>query len=263
MLRFSCSKIQLAAIGIAFLLFGFAVLALGAEDPVKPIRDTYEGGDFNQAEFLALKALQHTENLTSSQVLEIQKLLAFCYVALDDTASAISEFLQVLEANPRLTLAPLYISPKIIAVFDEAKRQYRLKPAKKETVTEGSIRLSASLYSLLLPGWGQMRKGQRSRGYVFMATEAVAIGSCIALIVMTENAHDDYTHETQPPKIEDSYDRYRTTFRLRNVAGIVAAAVYTAAFLDCLYGPAPRLHPSLSYRSNPYPMARASLTLDF
>jgi hypothetical protein len=245
------------------LLLGFSLLVWAADDPVQPIRDAYDNGDFNQAEFLALKALQRPENLTSSQVIEVRKLLAFCYVALDDTASAMSEFMKVLEANPKLTLAPLYISPKIISVFEEAKRQYKLKPHTKEVQTPENICLNAAWHSLLIPGWGQFKKNQPNRGYIFMATQTAALGSWIGLMVMTENAHNDYLNETNPSQMNNKFDRYQTTLRVRNTVGIFALTVYVASFLDCLYGPEPRIQPTFSYQFDHATTPRIGLTYNF
>jgi len=263
MLYLSYPNTQRLTVLIVGLLFGFTVLALGADDPVKPIRDFFDSGDFNQAEFLALKALQHPDNLTSSQVIEVRKLLAFCYVALDDTTSAIGEFLRVLDANPKLTLAPLYISPKIIAVFEDAKRQYRLKPSTKEVQTPESLRLNAALHSLIVPGWGQIKKNQHNRGYFFMATQGIALGSWIGLILLTENAHDEYLNATNPSRMDDKFDRYQTTLRVRNGMGIFALTVYIASFFDSLYGPAPRLKPTFSCQINSNTTARIGLTYNF
>ena len=263
MLYLSFPNTRRLTVLVVGLLFGFTVLTMGADDPVKPIRDYFESGDFNQAEFLALKALQHPDNLTSSQVIEVRKLLAFCYVALDDTTSAIGEFIRVLDANPKLTLAPLYISPKIIAVFEEAKRQYRLKPPTKEILTPESVRLNAALHSLIIPGWGQIKKGQHSRGYFFMTTQGIALGSWIGLMVLTDNAHDDYLNETHTSRIDDKFDRYQTTLRVRNGVGLFALTVYVASFLDCLYGPEPRIQPTFSCQFNHTATPRIGLTYNF
>jgi tetratricopeptide (TPR) repeat protein len=217
-------------------------VAVGADDVVLTIREAYEEGDIDRAEFLALKALQRTEELTIQELLEVHKLLAFCYVALDDRQSAIDEFLEVLELNPKLNLDPRYVSPKIITVFDVAQQQYRDRPKDKELQpTPESISLQASMYSLVVPGWGQIKKGQPTRGYAFMTAQLVTLGSWIGLAILTNSLGEDYRSETNLARINDRYHDYKTALRWRNGVGLTALAVYAASFFDALYGPEPQV----------------------
>jgi len=235
-----------------------------SDDLVTPIREAYEGGDFNRAEYLALKALQNPRALRPEEIIEVHKLLAFCYVAMDDRQAAINEFLQVLERNPRLSLEPLYVSPKIIEVFNAAKSQFQARPRTEEALnTKERVRLRASLSSLLLPGLGQLHKGQPFRGYALMSAEGVSLGAWIALIVITNQRRDDYRTQTVPSKIEDSYDSYKTAVRWRNAMGIAAVSVYVVSFLDTLYGPAPEPSVYLSLNRSSDSAPCLTLTIPF
>ena len=49
------------------------------------------------------------------------RFLAYCYVALDERERAMDAFQQALRTDPNLTLDPVYVSPKIIDVFEEVK----------------------------------------------------------------------------------------------------------------------------------------------
>ena len=55
------------------LVIAYTPPPLCADDVVAPIRDSYEEGDFNHAEYLALKALQNVQMLSSQEILEIHK----------------------------------------------------------------------------------------------------------------------------------------------------------------------------------------------
>jgi hypothetical protein len=249
---------------ILYLLFAFAISGSFAGDAVAPIQDAYEEGNFSQAEYLALKALQNIKTLNREETIEIHKLLAFCYVAMDDHHSAISEFMEVLQRNPRQTLDPLYVSPKIIEVFNEAKAQFRLKPATEDqSNTSERMCLNASLHSLLLPGLGQIKKEQPIRGYAFMAAQGITIGAWVGLIFYTNNQRDDYREQTSPSKIEDSYQNYKTALCWRNGMGLAALAVYIGSFLDTLYGPKPHITTSLSLNSSPTSTLCLTLTIPF
>jgi hypothetical protein len=249
-------NLPLVASILICLLIVSGTTRLFADDTVSAIRNAYEEGNFTHAEYLALKALQNPKQLSPEDVLEVHKLLAFCYVALDDRPSAIHEFLEVLDRNPRMTLDPLYVSPKIIEVFNAAKVQFQSRPRPKETFNPADrIRLEASMRSLLLPGLGQLHKGQSTRGYAFMAAQGITLGAWIGLVIITDNRKDDYHSQTDPAEIDASYQDYKTAFRLRNGAGIAAIAVYVGAFLDALYGPSPHIT-ATAYINHPPASAR-------
>lgn len=245
------------------ILFGCTMVAIGAEDVVAPIKQAYDEGDIDQAEYLALKALQHPESLTSHHVQEIHKLLAFCYVALDERESAKAEFTKVLEINPRMTLDPVYVSPKIISVFEDAQQEFRTKPPEEKTFNPKAEQLRASVRSLILPGWGQWEKGQKTRGYVFLAAQGITLGAWIGLAVHTNSLRDDYRSKTMPGEIESSYQDYKDAMRYRNVMGIAALVIYAGAFFDTLYGPAPESPAIFSMQVDRTGTPRVALTIAF
>ncbi len=253
----------LVVVVYCILFFVCTLVAVGAEDVVEPIQQAYDEGDIDQAEYLALKALQHPESLTFDQVQEIHKLLAFCYVALDDRESAKAEFLEVLEINPRMTLDPMYVSPKIISVFEEAQREFRTRPPEEKTFDPKAVQLRASLRSLILPGWGQWKKGQRTRGYVFLAAQGITLGAWIGLAVHTNSLRDDYRSKTIPGEIESSYQDYKDAMRFRNVMGIAALVIYVGAFFDTIYGPAPEPPTAFSMQVDRTGTPRVALTIAF
>ena len=239
----------------AFILFALLIYsapALSDENIVLSIRQAYEEGDINQAEFLALRALKQANTLSQQELLEVHKLLAFCYVASNDNESAISEFMEVLELNPRLILDPLYVSPKIINVFEETKVRFRNRPIEKqESLTLERVRLTASMHSLVLPGWGQWTKGQRTRGYVFLTTQGVTLGTWLGMMIIVDHRYNEYHDQTDPVKIENAYRDYKTAVQWRNAMGLSALAVYVGSFLDTLYGPDPLIQPSMSIGDSP------------
>lgn len=255
---------RLVVVVIIGIILGCTTFAWGDDNIVLSIRQAYEEGNIDQAEFLALKALKQPQNLSSQELLEVHKLLAFCYVALDDHESAISEFFDVLDLNPRLTLDPVYVSPKIIEVFETAKVQYQSDVATREKpITPQQVRLNASMHSLIVPGWGQIKKGQPTRGYAFMAAQGITLGAWIGLVFITNDRQDEYQNQTVESKIEDNYQDYKSALRWRNSMGLAALVVYISSFLDTLYGPEPHLTTSLSVGYNPTSTPCVTLTIPF
>ncbi len=72
----------------------------------------------------AVDNLERAVELGLSQKDDISKahrFLAYCYVALNEREKAKDSFHKALRVDPDLTLDPVYVSPKIIEVFEEVK----------------------------------------------------------------------------------------------------------------------------------------------
>lgn len=107
-------------------------------------------------------------------------------------------------------------APDITPVFDdfEVTRQYNQVP----------------LAMSLVPGLGQIRKGQKAKGYAIMGTEAVVIGSIIYFAVEA-NRYEKLGREN--PGAESSFDNKASFFRAaRNVALVIGGGLYLYNLLD-------------------------------
>jgi LysM repeat protein len=72
----------------------------------------------------AVKNLQRAVTLglgAKENMSKAQRFLAYCYVALDQRENAKDSFRQALKVDPDLQLDPVYVSPKIIEIFEEVK----------------------------------------------------------------------------------------------------------------------------------------------
>ncbi|MBO5703898.1 MAG: hypothetical protein J6R91_04950 [Bacteroidaceae bacterium] len=90
----------------------------------------------------------------------------------------------------------------------------------------------------LVPGWGQMYKGSKTRGIVILAAEVAAIGG----IIFTENERASYESKMlSQPKFAKQYkskvDNYETA---RNCCIGVAAAIYIYNLIDAAVSPGAR-----------------------
>jgi len=105
------------------------------------------------------------------------------------------------------------------------------------------------LRSALLPGWGQLYKGSRTKGICIIGGEALFIGG----IVATESLRASYVkmlNETHSAEQIRAYSRDADTMEnFRNVCITAAAALYLYNLIDAIAAPgAPRLIPPRTSR---------------
>lgn len=199
-------------------------------------QEAYASGDYAGAEFRALKALHDESEIGQWREAELRELLGFVYVARGQRDLALKEFYQVLKLVPSWQLDPLEISPKIVEVFEEARRAYvewKLRPPA-ERLSAADLRLAAAWRSLVLPGWGQFFKGQKVRGTGIAAAQFITLAALAVLQIEVNRQHDSYM-EKEGHAAVGAYDDYTRTWRARNIIGYLAVGIYVAAYLDALY----------------------------
>jgi hypothetical protein len=101
---------------------------------------------------------------------------------------------------------------------------------KSFTYSEGHI-----WRSVLLPGWGQLHLGYRSRGTVLITTTAVLVAGAITSQLMYNTNYDDYTNslKTGHPKDAEVYKSNADTwFVVRNINLVALSGVYIYNLID-------------------------------
>jgi LysM repeat protein len=99
-----------------------ARVAASIEDAQRLYRD----GQFAEVAARLLKILAD-EDPTEDEIAEIQELIAFCYVALDQQDLGVRAFREVLARKPSTSYDAAAVSPKIRAALDEARKPERLQ----------------------------------------------------------------------------------------------------------------------------------------
>jgi hypothetical protein len=205
---------------------------------IQQIVREYETGNINNAEFLAFKALKKKDTLSPEQQLEIHKYLAFCFIASGERQNAVDEFVEMLKINANYRFPRQATSPKIISVFDEATRVFKqtLEINKENPLkAEETLNLKASKLSLVFPGRGQLYKGQKGRGYVYIGAEVLSLATLIYSQWQYQETHSDYLDAEIPQDIEAKYKRYDQFYKLRNFSAAAVVLTYACSFIDCLY----------------------------
>jgi tetratricopeptide (TPR) repeat protein len=207
----------------------------------------YNGGEYEYAIKELEKALQYLKQLKQVDQVEAYKYLAFSYVAFGDRNKAKETFKKALALDPQVELDPATVSPKIIKVFEEAKSEMAkvtptpkppvVEPEKPPTARAEVSTFSATWRSCCLPGWGQMYKGDGSKGKKIMIAAGLTGGLSIISITVREITYNNYLDADphNPDEIKDAYNLYKfwhnaTVYSVVGFLGIYVYNLFDVAF---------------------------------
>lgn len=219
--RLAFHKMASGFVGLTLLLtYSPYLRAQGFQDTiVARIKILYSNAMYERAELEARRALSTDTTLSPEYRTELEKYLAFSLVAEGRNREAKQHFIEALKLTPDLTLDPVLVSPKIIAVFDEAKgefKTYQNKASSSSTPPTSGV----SWRVLVYPGWEQYRQGRIIKGITLAALESALITTTLLLDMRRRSAREAYLSAVEPPDIESKYASYN---RLQK------AEIYTAA----------------------------------
>ena len=238
-------RIQLGILG---LLVFVVVSAAGAEsDPLLRAKDLYFRGDYLGLIDFAETVLSDTIGLTRAERAELYRILGSSYVAVGNTESAKQRFKDMLELAPETTMDPLTTSPKILSAFTEAKSEYdrehapppgvdSLGPGGVERELRTDVWVRPALESLLVPGLGQFRNGEPTKGIVFAASEVLSLAGLLTSQAWFEAAREDYAQNTDPLKMEELYAEYNKWYVVRNGFIVSSVSICVVSSVDAIIG---------------------------
>jgi tetratricopeptide (TPR) repeat protein len=210
---------------------------------VSHVESLYHQGKFRDAELTALRALQEPTGLAAMDVGLIHKMLGFTYVAMGENEKARDQFTEWLTIDPKAKLDSVYVSPKIIDVFKEARESLKKRREPTRDYSELKVQLTAVKRSLIFPGLGQLYTDKPAKGVTMFASEILLIGAFAYCQVQYLNARDDYLQERNPANMQSAYDRYNNFNRARYGTLALAAGIYLYSLADALFVPPPKANP--------------------
>lgn len=208
-------------------------------DLLGAMRNAYERLDYATAERRAREALADYDALSADQLVEAHTTLALILYARNEPLEAREQFEAALSLSPSLDLDPLLVSPKTLEFFGEIKSAMATGgDATREPVIRyvqvRDPRPAATVRSLVLPGWGQLYKGETAKGWALLGLWSTATVGALASHVLRSEARTDYLGATDPAEIADRYDTFNAWHQRRTAFALGAAAVWTYAALDAL-----------------------------
>ncbi len=213
---------------------------------IMEIQQAYDQFKYDEVIFLSRQALNAVPPPVQTEQVQIYMYLAYAHISLGQKQEAQKDFEMALDLDPNLKLDPIYVSPKIISIFEEVKNASAAEGIEQRKLISESmlfkktLQSNAAWRSLILPGWGQFYKGQRAKGITVLAAHTLNVGTLVFAHLRMQQAHDDYLKARDLPTIESTYDRYNKFYKLRKYFALSTAAVWLYAHLDAaLTDPSP------------------------
>lgn len=273
----------------AFLIFTFHIFstAYAQSDSltVNEIRNKFKSFKYSEVISETEDFVSDTKAISKKALLEILELRAISFYSMGNIKSSLSTFIKILEIDTDFQLNLQTTSPKIIEFFEEIRTNFRqdsqtpqqpsdLKEPKSTTRKENSPNPkdnfnSAILKSILLPGWGHLSRGSKTKGLVI---GALGLGSLSSAIYFTIDAHskeEAYLNETNRSLIQSRYAKFNAAYKKRNAFIVAYAVIWLYTQIDLLYftdhSQSPELNsanlPTLQFDSKSNFMVRFSFAL--
>jgi len=244
---------------LTVLLALSAVLAWGEETPGTLVAkgvELYKAGEYQRSLEALQKVLSPGGKLTREEQIEACKYIGFDQVALGNTVAAKESFRQALKLSPTLTLDPAFVSPKIIAVFEEVKTA--LKPPPPPSGSKPPSRMGFALRSLIVPSWGQFAAHRRVAGFIFAGGTILVLANAGRTQTAFQDARDSYNKAGPGSNFDSLYTKYEKATSNRNTGSYLLGTIWLANVVDAFFSkpPEPRHagrpeQPSLGLCSTP------------
>ena len=239
---------------VGFLHPAFGQTTVSTDSAIVAVKSLYDGGSFISAELQARRMLED-KTISDSARIQFEKYVAFSLVAQNKNESAIEHFINVLKLDSAFTLDPVLTSPKILSVFQTAKGEFTAtnisqRPAENQTEPVGNRygRSGAPTFrAMIFPGWDQLYRGDRGKGYVLLGIGVVSAVSSIASDLLRRNARTDYLNAGTPALASSRYKTYNAYYKTEVYSVSVFVLAYAYSELDSFLN----LPPQFSAAYNP------------
>lgn len=205
--------------------------------------EAYQALNYDRAEAYAKEILADYQAYPLDALTQVHTTLGLIKYAQNNQVEAGEQFEAALSLTPDLALDPALVSPKILAFFDELK-QRRVgqeavsgEPDQVRYIFVEDPRSAAAMRSMMLPGWGQVHKGESRKGVLLMGLWGLTAGGSLVAHLSRQDAQRQYRDARNPEEIADHYDTYNRRNKIRNGVLLVAAGVWAYSYFDALMRP--------------------------
>jgi hypothetical protein len=236
-----CSKAVL--VSLLLLLSSYNMWGqVTADSTVSSVIRLYNDGIYERAELEARRALSADTALPPHARTELEKYLAFSLVAEGRNQEGKQHFIEALDVTPDLTLDPILVSPKLIAVFNEAKSEFR-ELQKNQPAATSSPTTGVSWRVLVYPGWEQYNQGRTTKGIGIAVLETALIAATIVLEANRASARNSYLSAVEASDIASKYNTYNNVRKAEIYVASAAIFVWVYAELDAFLHLPPSFEP--------------------
>jgi len=191
--------------------------------------------EFQIAAALADSAIAHFREYLPAQLAEIHSFRALIFFEQSNSERAEEHLALALQLDPDLQLDPIFFSPQMQQRLEELRPKIvTLNHAATPTtryIVVADPRIAATWRSLLLPGWGQQFKEQKTKGRIFSIAAAALAGAIVASHLLRSRAEKKYWRAGENDVVA-RYDTFNRYHQLRNNLALSLGLVWSAAVLD-------------------------------
>lgn len=221
-------------------LSGVAYAQLDKSSILEDIRSAYEDLDFSIAEDRINEALRDYEQFLPQELSEIHVIYALILFAQNDLSAAESQLRLAVQLNPSLVLEPLDTPPRLFQLFEEIKHvqdnQSEQVSSREEVryLVVYDPRAGAAWRSMVIPGWGQLHKGEKRKGIILTSLWGLtASGSIVAHLNRTQAQERYQASETQA-QTQRRFNAFSTWHKVRNNLLLATAGVWVFSYIDAV-----------------------------
>jgi hypothetical protein len=185
--------------------------------------------------------------LSDSLTIDVHIMRANIFYQNGDELSTRKSFESILMIKRNFIPDPSNISPKLISIFNGVKTEYlrnhpEVKQPQDSTQTSQKIKVidpstlkRAIVQNILIPGLGQFYIDNNTKGWLTTSVSALSLGGMIYTILDTKNKEDAYLNETNKLLIQQKYDDYNKSYKIRNALIISYVVVWLYSQIDLLF----------------------------
>jgi TM2 domain-containing membrane protein YozV len=215
-----------------FFVLVSGVMQLGAQSisaDTERLHQLYQEFRYPEVILLADTLLTEDRTITVTEKCEILRLLALSYYARQDMQGALKNFAAILELDTHYRLDPLENSPKILAFFEEIRRQKKdnietsiftqkeAPPTDNLSDSLAQVAYQQLALSIFVPGSGQIARGQKIKGWLLLAGNVSLLGGFIYFAAETGRFEKQYLQVTNPDKIQNAWEDYNRSYKNRQL----------------------------------------------
>lgn len=219
-------------------------------DLLSNLRARFEAFQYREVIKGAAAMLNHKYNYNNSQLTEIYRLVGISEFSLLDDTAAKKSFIQILKIDSSYALDSAKTSPKIISFFNQIREEYNHQIVQNKSLgkkldtvyTKNSQSMETStgikpviIRSLIFPGWGQLYNNNKLKGWILTSLGAITISSAVYFIIDSNNKQKKYLNDVNLSTIQNNYNEYNTSYKLKNISIISFIAVWVYSQIDILF----------------------------
>ncbi len=227
-------------------IFFTVMNAFAQESDYEKIKKLFEEFEYEKTIQLSTDLI-NKEVLSDSALVNIYLMRAVSFYAVGNEALSRKSFQNILGLKNNFIPDPSKISPKLIALFEEVKKEalsekpvnianpVDISEALKFADERQKLIKNAFVKNLILPGWGQLHVGNDSKGWIVSGLSAANLGAMIYFLRDALTKENDYLKETDKLRIEQKYSAYNKSYKMRNVFIVSYLLIWIYSQADLLF----------------------------